>query len=101
MQTSEKIRQTGHPRPSLGNPKWCAKYPIFVGRSLEETLRVIEALQLHNRTGFATPADWFRGDPVLVPKKCTREGDTRGGYWIGERAAIPSSGVWNLKMNCG
>lgn len=44
------------------------EYPIFVGRSVEETLRVIEALQLHNRTGFATPADWFGGDPVLVPE---------------------------------
>lgn len=47
------------------------EYPIFVGRSVEETLSVIEALQLHNRTGFATPADWFGGDPVLVPEEAS------------------------------
>jgi thioredoxin-dependent peroxiredoxin len=49
------------------------EYPLFVGRSVDETLRVIEALQLHSRTGFATPADWCGGDPVLVPEDVPEE----------------------------
>jgi peroxiredoxin (alkyl hydroperoxide reductase subunit C) len=43
------------------------EYPVFIGRSVDETLRVIAALQLHDRTGFATPGDWYEGDPVLIP----------------------------------
>lgn len=43
------------------------EYPIFVGRNIEEMLRVLRALQLHARTGVATPADWQRGDMVIIP----------------------------------
>jgi peroxiredoxin (alkyl hydroperoxide reductase subunit C) len=43
------------------------EYPIFIGRSIEETLRVVEALQLRDRTGAATPADWQELDPVIIP----------------------------------
>ncbi|WP_167733385.1 peroxiredoxin [Thioclava nitratireducens] len=43
------------------------EYPIYVGRSVEETLRVIEAVKLHSSTGLATPSDWFEGDPVIIP----------------------------------
>jgi peroxiredoxin (alkyl hydroperoxide reductase subunit C) len=43
------------------------EYPIFIGRSIEETLRVVEALQLRDRTGAATPADWQEFDPVIIP----------------------------------
>jgi peroxiredoxin (alkyl hydroperoxide reductase subunit C) len=50
------------------------EYPIIVGRSVEETLRVIEALQLFDSTGFATPSDWYEGDPVIVPND-RREAD--------------------------
>ena len=49
------------------------EYPIFVGRSVEETLRVVEALQLHERTGFATPADWLSGEPIIIPEEATEE----------------------------
>ncbi len=37
--------------------------PMNVGRSVDETLRVVEALQ----TGRLCPADWRRGDPTLDP----------------------------------
>jgi len=43
------------------------EYPCFVGRSIDETLRVVEALQLREKTGAATPADWYLGDKVIVP----------------------------------
>ncbi|WP_328794188.1 redoxin domain-containing protein [Maritimibacter harenae] len=42
------------------------EYPIFIGRSIEETLRVIEALQLRDNTGAATPGDWLDDDPVII-----------------------------------
>lgn len=41
-------------------------YPVFLGRSTEEMLRVIDALQLRAITQLGTPADWQPGDPGLV-----------------------------------
>jgi peroxiredoxin (alkyl hydroperoxide reductase subunit C) len=43
------------------------EYPIFVGRSIEEMLRVVKALQLHAETRAATPADWQGGDMAIIP----------------------------------
>lgn len=43
------------------------EYPTFVGRRIDEVLRVIQALQLRDRTGIATPSDWEEGDQVIVP----------------------------------
>ncbi len=43
------------------------EYPNFIGRNFEEVLRVIKALQLQSATGAATPADWQRGDMVIIP----------------------------------
>ena len=42
------------------------EYPIYIGRSIEETLRVFGALQESERTGAAIPADWCEGDPVIL-----------------------------------
>jgi peroxiredoxin (alkyl hydroperoxide reductase subunit C) len=41
-------------------------YPPHVGRSTDEILRIMDALQLVSREKVATPADWKPGDPVLV-----------------------------------
>lgn len=41
-------------------------YPISVGRSFEELLRVIDALQMADKHGVVTPADWYPGDKVVV-----------------------------------
>ncbi|WP_104019546.1 redoxin domain-containing protein [Roseovarius nitratireducens] len=43
------------------------EYPLFVGRNIEEVLRVAKALQMHADTGAATPADWQGGDMVIIP----------------------------------
>ncbi|MFB9150895.1 redoxin domain-containing protein [Roseovarius ramblicola] len=43
------------------------EYPLFVGRNIEELLRVVNALQMHASTGAATPADWHGGDMVIIP----------------------------------
>lgn len=43
------------------------EYPRAVGRSTDELLRVIDALQAHDRYELGTPADWQPGDDMLVP----------------------------------
>ncbi len=41
------------------------EYPIFMGRGTEEIIRVIDALQIIDKTGLAVPADWEEGDSLL------------------------------------
>lgn len=41
-------------------------YPMAVGRNFLEILRVIDALQLNAQHSVATPADWQKGDDVIV-----------------------------------
>lgn len=43
------------------------EYPVFVGRNTDEVLRVIKAMQLRDRTGAATPADWYDGEMAIIP----------------------------------
>ncbi|MFP5211923.1 MAG: peroxiredoxin, partial [Acidobacteriota bacterium] len=46
-------------------------YPLNIGRSFEEILRVIDALQTADQFGVACPADWKPGDEVIVPPPAT------------------------------
>ncbi len=41
-------------------------YPAFVGRSFDEILRVVDALQLSAKYRVATPANWKPGDDTVV-----------------------------------
>ena len=41
-------------------------YPASVGRSFDELLRVVDALQLTSEYAVATPVDWRPGDDVVV-----------------------------------
>ncbi|MCX5513609.1 peroxiredoxin [Kaistia algarum] len=41
-------------------------YPASVGRSFDEILRVLDALQLSSKYRVATPADWRPGDDTVV-----------------------------------
>jgi alkyl hydroperoxide reductase subunit AhpC len=41
-------------------------YPMTVGRNFDEILRVIDAVQLTDRAEVATPADWEKGEDVIV-----------------------------------
>ncbi|WP_114965470.1 redoxin domain-containing protein [Alkalilacustris brevis] len=43
------------------------EYPVQVGRSVEESLRVIDALRESDRRNVAIPCEWRPGDPVLLP----------------------------------
>ena len=41
-------------------------YPASTGRNFEEILRVIDSLQLTANHSVATPADWKRGEDVII-----------------------------------
>jgi peroxiredoxin 2/4 len=47
-------------------------YPLSLGRSIPEILRVFEALQTNDANAVATPANWQPGDPVIVPAPITQ-----------------------------
>ena len=46
-------------------------YPMSVGRSVEEMLRLVTALQTSDVQEVFTPEGWQPGDPVLVPPALT------------------------------
>lgn len=48
-------------------------YPMNVGRNFDEILRVIDALQLADAKRIATPADWKKGDKVIIPPSISNE----------------------------
>lgn len=48
-------------------------YPMTNGRSIEEFVRLIEALQTSDAHGVATPEAWKPGDKVIVPPPATTE----------------------------
>lgn len=46
-------------------------YPMSVGRSVEELLRVVTALQVSDAREVFTPEGWRPGEPVLIPPALT------------------------------
>ena len=48
-------------------------YPMSNGRSVDEFLRLLEALQTADAHGVATPEGWRRGEKVIVPPPQTAE----------------------------
>ncbi len=49
-------------------------YPMTNGRSVDEFLRLLDALQVSDRYKVATPENWKKGEPVIVPPPSTVEG---------------------------
>ena len=41
-------------------------YPASTGRNFDEILRVIDSMQLTDKSKVATPANWKRGDDVII-----------------------------------
>ena len=41
-------------------------YPMSTGRNFDEVLRVIDSMQLTSRHSVATPANWKKGDDVII-----------------------------------
>ncbi len=50
-----------------------ASYPLSVGRSIEELLRLVTALQHGDAEGVQTPAEWRPGEPALAPAPLTTD----------------------------
>ena len=50
-----------------GTVRAVISYPPEVGRSFSEIKRVIEALQVVDRHGVSCPANWTKGEAVIVP----------------------------------
>lgn len=48
-------------------------YPMSNGRSIDEFLRLLEALQTSDKHGIATPEGWRPGDKVIVPPPQTQQ----------------------------
>ncbi|WP_216827580.1 peroxiredoxin [Alkalihalobacterium elongatum] len=48
-------------------------YPLSAGRNMDEILRLIESLQTSDEHGVATPANWRKGEKVIVPPAATQE----------------------------
>lgn len=48
-------------------------YPLTTGRNMEEILRLVEALQTTDQHQVSTPANWRKGDKVVVPPPQTKQ----------------------------
>lgn len=48
-------------------------YPMTNGRSVDEILRLVKALQTSDQAGVATPENWQPGEKVIVPPPSTVE----------------------------
>ncbi len=46
-------------------------YPMSNGRSIDEIMRLVDALQTHVKKQVATPANWKPGEKVIVPPPAT------------------------------
>ena len=75
-------------------------YPLTTGRSVEEVLRVVEALQVADKHKVATPEGWKKGDKVIVPAPATQQAaETRHteGYdtvdWYFSKKSLPVDAV--------
>jgi len=42
-------------------------YPLTSGRNMEEIIRLIDSLQIVDKAGVATPANWKPGEKVIIP----------------------------------
>lgn len=47
-------------------------YPLTNGRSIDEILRLVEALQTSDENGVATPENWHAGEKVIAPPPVTQ-----------------------------
>jgi len=48
-------------------------YPMTCGRNIDEVLRALDAMQTADDNACATPANWQKGDKVVVPPPQTQE----------------------------
>jgi alkyl hydroperoxide reductase subunit AhpC len=68
--------------------KLVLSYPMTAGRNFDEILRVIDSLQLTAKHKVATPANWKRGEDVIIAGSVSDE-DARKQYPQGWKAPKP------------
>ena len=49
-------------------------YPLTNGRSIDEIVRLVTALQTSDKNGVSTPCNWQPGEQVIVPAPLTSDG---------------------------
>jgi thioredoxin-dependent peroxiredoxin len=64
-------------------------YPASTGRNFQEILRVIDSLQLTDSHKVATPADWKKGDDVVIVPALQDEAEIARRFPQGYRAVRP------------
>jgi len=53
-------------------------FPLNVGRNIDEIIRMVDAMQLADKENIATPANWQKGDDIIVhPPKTSAEADEK------------------------
>lgn len=73
-------------------------YPLQVGRNMNEIIRTVEALQTTDKSSVYTPANWQKGDDVIVPfspltkEESMSDADKPGYYKVGNR-------IWFMNGN--
>ena len=73
-------------------------YPMTNGRSIDEILRLVKALQTSDKYKVATPEGWQPGDPVIVPPPATvqeaekrvnmTDAEVKDWYFVTRKAAV-------------
>lgn len=64
-------------------------YPLNVGRNFDEILRAVDALQLVDKHGVATPGNWKDGDDVVIPTSIQDEAVLKEKFPKGFKAPRP------------
>jgi peroxiredoxin (alkyl hydroperoxide reductase subunit C) len=58
----------------VGTVRVMLYYPQTTGRNMDEIVRLVDALQIADRSKVATPANWRPGDKVIAPTPNRVEG---------------------------
>ncbi|PSR22299.1 MAG: peroxiredoxin [Sulfobacillus acidophilus] len=69
-------------------------YPLSLGRSVPELLRVFDGLQFNQREKLSTPVNWTVGDPAVYPAPANAEALHKR---MEEDAGKPNLKAWWLK----
>lgn len=57
-----------------GEVAFLVTYPMSVGRNIDEIIRILDAMQTVETKKVATPANWKKGESVIIPPPQTKEG---------------------------
>ncbi len=73
-------------------------YPMNVGRSIDEIVRTVAALQLTHNENVLTPCNWEPGDDVLVPYKPYKADELEENPGLAKQYYNKGEFMWFKKM---